>query len=292
MLTIRSILCPIDFSEQSREALVWAAVIAKRRGSELTVLTVVDPMLARVRVGLNAESALREFVDATLPEPMRQNLKPRLELEVGEAAEKILDASRRESSDLVVMGTQGLGGVRKLMLGSTAQRVLRDIQKPLLAIPKGVATKLDASRTPADLLGRILVATDFREGSSAAVPWAAELARDLAVPCVLVHIVQPIVVPKQWRRLIDGTDERNVVLAQRKLEEFSTRFGHAPAQLEVALGEPAEHLASLAKTYSAGLIVMGLNNDQGSRGCGPGSIACRVLHNTRVPVLVVPPSCA
>jgi universal stress protein A len=289
MLTIRSILCPIDFSEQSREALVWASVIAKRRGSELTVLTVVDPTLARVRVGFNAEPALREFVNATLPERVQQDLKLRIEVEVGDAAEKILETSRRDASDLVVMGTQGLGGIRKLMLGSTAQRVLRVIRKPVLAIPKGVATKLDAGRTPSDLLGRILVAADFREGSSAAVPWAAELAHDLAVPCVLVHIVQPIVVPKQWRQFIDGTDERNVVLAQHRLEEFSARFGHAPAQLEVALGEPAERIASLAKAYNSGLIVMGLSNDQDSRGCGPGSIACRVLHNTHVAVLVVPP---
>jgi nucleotide-binding universal stress UspA family protein len=56
MLAIRSILCPIDFSEQSREALVWASAIAERRGSQLTVLTVIVPTLARMHAGFNAES--------------------------------------------------------------------------------------------------------------------------------------------------------------------------------------------------------------------------------------------
>lgn len=289
MLSIRSILCPIDFSEQSRGALVWASVIAKRRDSRLTVLTVIDSTLARVRVGFNAEPALREFVNTTLPEHVRQDLKLSLVVEVGEASEKILEAGRREDSDLVVMGTQGLGGVRTLMLGSTVQRVLRSIRKPLLAIPKGIATKLGENQTPEDLLGRILVATDFREGSSAAVPWAAELAHDLAVSCVLVHVVQPVAVPKRWQHLVAGTDEQNVVLAGRRLKDFSARFVHPSTQHEVLLGEPAENIASLARRYNAGLIVMGMSNDQDSRVCGPGSIACRVLYNAHVAVLVVPP---
>jgi universal stress protein A len=290
MLTIRSILCPIDFSEQSREALEWASVIAERRGSQLTVLTVTSTMLAQIRVGFNVEPALREFVNTTLPEHVQQNLKLRIEVEVGDASDKILETCRREASDLIVMGTQGLGGLRKLTLGSTTQRVLRGTQKPVLAIPKGHGLKLGASQTPADILGRILVATDFREGSSAAVPWAAELARDLDVPLVFINIVQPIVVPKRWRELVVGVDEQNMFTARHQLENFSRRSGDASTQVAVSLGEPAENIASLATKYHAGLIVMGLNNEQESNVHGPGTIACRVLYNTQVAILVVPPN--
>jgi nucleotide-binding universal stress UspA family protein len=290
MLAIRSILCPIDFSEQSRDALVWASVIGKRHSSQITVLTVVDPTLAQVRGGFDAEPALREFVGATLPEPVQQDLKLRIEVQVGNASERILETSRRKAPDLIVMGTQGLGRLRRLMLGSTTQRVLRGIQRPLLAIPKGARTELDASHSPADHLKRILVATDFREGSSVAVPWAAELARDLAVPLVFVHVVQPVVVPKRWRRLVEGADEQHVALAQRQLERLSTRSGAASTKTEVSLGEPAERISSLARMYDAGLIVMGLSNRQEADNArGPGAIACRVLSTAHVAILVVPP---
>jgi nucleotide-binding universal stress UspA family protein len=81
MLTVRSILCPVDFSEQSRQALLWASVIAQLRGGALTVLTVVEPLLARaagIRLGVDlaraeAKPALREFVEATLPERVRRD---------------------------------------------------------------------------------------------------------------------------------------------------------------------------------------------------------------------------
>lgn len=289
MLAIRSILCPVDFSEQSREALMWATLIAKRRNSQLTILTVIDPALARLHADFEADPALHEFVDATLSEPVQQELKLRIKVEVGNASEKILETCNQEDVDLVVMGTQGLGGLRKRMLGSTTQRVLRGIKKPLLAIPKGVGIELESNKTPADYLGRILVATDFLEGSSAAMPWAAELAEDLAVPLVFAHVVQPIVVPRRWRRLIEGVDEQNVADAQRRLERFSAGFGNASTQHDVSLGEPAESIASLAAVHNARMIVMGLNNKADSRTRGPGSIACRVLYNTHVAILVVPP---
>lgn len=141
-VTIRSVLCPVDFSKQSREALVWASSIAERHGGELTVLTVVDPLLAhatRIRIGLDlaraeTEPALRDFVAATLPASGQQGSKLRTEVQVGDAAEAILQTSRREASDLIVMGTHGLGGFRKLMLGSTTERVLRGTQTPVLAV--------------------------------------------------------------------------------------------------------------------------------------------------------------
>jgi nucleotide-binding universal stress UspA family protein len=90
MLTVRSILCPVDFSEQSRQALLWASVIAQLRGGALTVLTVVEPLLARaagIRLGVDlaraeAKPALREFVEATLPERVRRGLHVRIEVTV------------------------------------------------------------------------------------------------------------------------------------------------------------------------------------------------------------------
>ena len=122
MATIGSVLCPVDFSEQSRQALLWASAIAQHRGGELTVLSVVEPLLAQaagIRLGVDltrteAEPALREFVDATLPEGVRQASPVRMEVTVGDPAEAILQTARRRKVALIVMGTHGLGGFRNI----------------------------------------------------------------------------------------------------------------------------------------------------------------------------------
>ena len=73
MAVLRSILCPVDFSDQSRQALRWAEALSRRTAGRLTVLSAVDPLLAeaaRLRLGLDlahteTEPALRQFVAAT-----------------------------------------------------------------------------------------------------------------------------------------------------------------------------------------------------------------------------------
>lgn len=296
MLTIRSVLCPVDFSEHSREALTWAAAIADRRDAELRVLAVVEPLLAhaaRTRLGSDlagaqTTSALRDFVEATVPAAGARQSRRRLETKVGDAAEAILLSSNDESCDLVVMGTHGLGGVRKFVLGSTTERVLRKTKKAVLAVPKGVAPAAGADRAPAVHLKRILMATDFREGSSAALQWAIELAGDLAVPIVFAHVAKPVAVPTEFQDLVADLDEQNVVLAEHKLERFAAGVTTVESERIVSLGVPEDAIATLVATKDAGLIVMGLTNEPDS-GHGPGSIAYRVLRSAHVAVLVVPP---
>lgn len=142
-----SVLCPVDFSDQSREALRWASAIAERRGGEMTVLSVVEPLLARaagIRLGVDlaredVEPALREFVEATLSAHARQASHVRMEVAVGDPSDAILQAARREQPGLIVMGTHGLGGLRKFFLGSTTQQVLRRTEWPVLVLPAGRA---------------------------------------------------------------------------------------------------------------------------------------------------------
>jgi universal stress protein A len=296
MPTVRSVLCPVDFSEPSRQALTWASAIATRRGAELRVLAVVDPLLAQAAktrfgsdlAGSETESALRDFVAATLPPGKAERAHPRLDVRVGEAAAAILQASGDDGTDLIVMGTHGLGGFRKLVLGSTTERVLRGTRRAVLAVPKGVAPAADVAQSPGVHLKRILMATDFREGSTAALQWAIELAGDLAVPIVFVHVVKPVAVAKEFRGLVEDVDEEHVAVAERELRNFAGRVTKVESRHVVSLGDAEDAIASLVTTHEAGLIVMGLTNDPDSRH-GPGSIAYRVLRSAHVAVLVVPP---
>src|SRR5262245_27366631 len=202
MLTDRSILCPVDFSEHSRQALLWASSIARRRGAAITVLSVVEPLLAQataIHLGVDfkqgeVEPALREFVETTLPDAVRVASCVRMETAVGDPSEAILQVASRLNPGLIVMGTHGQGGFRKLLLGSTTEHVLRRTEWPVLAVPPG-AVSVPAVDHPGTQLRGILLATDFRESAMAATQWAGELASDTGVPLVLAHVVEPVTVP-------------------------------------------------------------------------------------------------
>jgi universal stress protein A len=295
MLTGRSILCPIDFSEESRQALRWASAIAQHRGGELTVLSVVEPLLAQaagIRLGVDlasqeAEPALREFVEATLRERVRQASHVRMEVTVGDPSEAILQTGRRLKAGLIVMGTHGLGGFRKLLLGSTTEQVLRRTEWPVLVVPTG-AVSVPAVEHPGVQLRRILVATDFRESAMAAMQWAGDLASDIRVPLVLAHVVEPVVVPPEWQALVAEFEGDRIASGQRMLERLSASFRDTHTVCDVSLGRPADTIASLAVEYRAGLVVMGLADSEDSEPRRPGSIAYRVLRLAHVALVVVP----
>ena len=299
MLTLRSILCPVDFSDQSQQALRWAVALAAQHQSRLTVLTAVDPLLAqaaKARFSLDlpaaeTEPALREFVRAALPATVSWAPETGIDVRVGDASEVILEAADREHADLIAMGTQGLGGFSKLLLGSTTERVLRRTHTPLLAVPL-----VDAQMVVLDTSGprfnmtTILMATDFSEASADAAQWAADLAQQMAVPLVFAHVVTPADVPPQSRSYVAEVDDERVTRARIRLEELSAQLsGTLACETVVSVGRPADSIASIAQEWRAGLIVVGLTGHHGVLAPRPGSIAYRVLCVAHIPVLVVPP---
>ena len=295
MSTIGSVLCPVDFSEQSRQALLWASAIAQHRGAEMTVLSVVEPLLAEaaaIRLGVDLARdetgpELRDFVEATLLEHQRQASHVRMEVKVGNPSEVILQTGRRRNAGLIVMGTHGLGGFRKLLLGSTTEQVLRRTEWPVLAVPGGAVTAPTVA-DPGVHLKKILLATDFRESALAATQWATDLASDISVPLVFAHVVDPVVVPARWQALVAEFEGDRVASGRRMLGRLSAKVRNAHSECVVSVGRPADTIASLAAEYGVGLVVMGLANAEDSELRGPGSIAYRVLRIAHVAVLVVP----
>jgi nucleotide-binding universal stress UspA family protein len=145
------ILAPIDGSETSLRALGIALRTAHECGAELVPLYVVDvPLLAYDAPGMDPSIARNAFLEEgerlkaeTLAAMERENVKgtPRV-VEVDEPgsdiAQRILKEACALQADLVVMGTHGRRGFRRLMLGSVAERFLRIAPCPVLLVPPGV----------------------------------------------------------------------------------------------------------------------------------------------------------
>lgn len=135
-----TVICAIDFSKPSRDALRHAAVVAARGRGRLVVLFANDPLLvaaaaaARPRLNLRARSAkeLDRFVRTTLGPTALPDVERRVA--TGEPVDQILSGARAVGADLIVVGSRGLTGVARLAFGSTTTAVLKRSPVPVLVV--------------------------------------------------------------------------------------------------------------------------------------------------------------
>lgn len=147
-MKIKKILVPVDFSEASRPACAAAFELAEQLGASVTMLHVVDypPPYSQVdalTMVLPAEGNVTfdRFLKERAQEEMKTFISPyaknkfRTEFRGGTAADGIVEAAKEGTYDLIVMGTHGRTGLRRLMIGSVAERTIRTSPCPVLTIP-------------------------------------------------------------------------------------------------------------------------------------------------------------
>jgi nucleotide-binding universal stress UspA family protein len=139
----KRICCAIDFSEMSRFAMEEAADLAGRSRARLTLLHVFEPppplpmdvLIPVARTGDTASVDLERRMAAWRSEAAERNGGPvHSAVRIGNAAAEILRFAREEATDLVVLGTHGRTGFEHLVLGSVAERVVRQAPCPVLVI--------------------------------------------------------------------------------------------------------------------------------------------------------------
>lgn len=291
-----SVLCPVDFSESSRAALVYAGAIADHFAARLTVLAVDDPLLAdaAAHAGLTpsladqTELELHRVCRAVFGEPIAGPKRVEYRVRTGKPSPEILSQARESGADLIVMSSRGQTGVRKLFFGSTTERVLRETLLPVLVTPPDTPARRSLDEI-ARHVSRVLTPIDLTAASAHQASVAAGIARGLSVPMLVAHVLEPVVVPSRVRLALPGGDRARRAAAEDSVKEMIGSL-NVPATTEtfVLTGDPAEEIVKLAETRHANLIVMGLHSSEGS-GPRMGSVTYRVLALTRTLVLAVPP---
>jgi len=142
--SFKRILVPIDFSDCSARALEHAAVLARKFDSKLVLLHVVEPAVypenylitpATVdEANQGVMAASRERLEGLRRDSSIEALSVEILVRVGRAHSEIPDTARATGSELVVMGTHGSSGLKNVLLGGTAERVLRQTSCPVLMI--------------------------------------------------------------------------------------------------------------------------------------------------------------
>ena len=141
---MKKILVAVDFSDSSQKAMELALELAEKFDARLLVLHVVhDPAdspgfysskKAGKKVLKNMEQAAREMMDEFVARQERKWEKAEPRIVPGLPAEEVVRVARAEKVDLAVVGTRGHTGVKRLLLGSVADKVIRACRCPVLSV--------------------------------------------------------------------------------------------------------------------------------------------------------------
>jgi len=144
MVAFKELLVPTDFSEYSLRAIDYGVEIAGKFGSHITLVYVVEPLLQAADMTwttvdfeeLNkahkdtAETQLAKLADERVPKSVRCDAV----FLIGKSFVEILKYAREENADLIVMATHGRGAISHLLMGSTAEKVVRKASCPVLTV--------------------------------------------------------------------------------------------------------------------------------------------------------------
>jgi len=159
MLPIHTILHPTDFSERSALAFRLACALARDYGARLILLHVTAPPLVAYGEGVvippTAAEARhdREREELHRLRPADPEVVAEHRLMEGDAVGAILAAARETHADLVVMGTHGRTGLRRLLMGSVAEQVVRRAPCPVLTVRTPFPEAVPAAQPHAELAG-------------------------------------------------------------------------------------------------------------------------------------------
>lgn len=296
------LLVPVDGSPFAEQALPYAIALARRCGGEILLARAVPPVVPvgtptahLAGTGWSAWAAEAEAAEADLA-------KLRAEVEAsgvaaatsvlgGEAAAVVLELGRAPDVRLIVMATHGRSGLSRWVLGSVAERVLRDATRPLLLL-----TPRALGAGTADRLGQsAVVAHDGSALSDRVLPPVLALARCLETPITLVRAVEPgTIYAMEVRALFGSVHPRDLAqqatdAAHAQLRALAEQWGEAGAAMATVVDvKPAtELIVGSAAERGAGWIAMASHGRGGLSGLVLGSTALSVLRQTTLPVLLV-----
>ena len=299
MVRFTHVLYPTDLSDASLPAFRYAAAVARWYGATLTVLHVVpsfEPMAGPAEwIGdplpvprVPSAEDVRAEMARLLPMDEADGITVTLEARAGHAASVIVDQAVERSADLIVMGTHGRTGFSRLLMGSVAEKVVRQAPCPVLTIPP--VAPASAKERPS--FSRILCPVDFSPASDQAVGFALDLARQAGGGVTILSVVEWLAEEQPIGEAdfdVAALREQMAAKSRARLDALLSDESRTWCDIEelVTYGRAHREVIRLAAERRADLIVIGA---QGRGGVGLalfGSTTQQVIRSATCPVLVV-----
>jgi len=294
-LPLRNVVAATDFSNPAAAGVGWARDLAKADDATLHLVHAIA-QLGASWIGEMPSAELTEELRHVALERLgeeaealtRQGVRTRVWAEPGPASKVVRETAQEVGADLVVVATRGLGGFRHLLLGSTAERIVRHAERPVLCVHS-------ADGSEARPVRHVLLPTDFSEDAGLAREAAVRVFR-LGDGCKihLLHVFQlPAEYDIYWARGLSALtrDVRARALAEvrRELEAAAQELGTGgvAVETEVAEGDPAQTIVSRATDLGVDVVAMGTHGHSPLERAFLGSVAHRVVQHAPCPVLTV-----
>jgi nucleotide-binding universal stress UspA family protein len=208
----------------------------------------------------------------------------------GKPFHEIATAAREDRADLIVLATHGYTRVNRVLLGSTAERVVRYASCPVLTVPS-YSTPKPVGKNVSIQLKKILVPMDFSNISKDALPWATSLAAQFGAELILLHVTEKFPIDYLLgRELMSETIVPLMKQAEAELEHLAESLSKSTGvniSAVVRDGTPFEEICHASKTLGTDLIVLTTHGYTGLKHVWLGSTAERVVRHAICPVLVV-----
>jgi nucleotide-binding universal stress UspA family protein len=317
----RRILVPLDGTARAEQALPVAARLAGASGGTVVLLRVVNPLseLApyypsdseMVRGMVEAEEATAlSYLDSVTHMSLLAGVQTETAVMFGQPTSIILAEVDARRIDLVVMCSHGHTGMKRWMLGSVAEEIVHHAPVPVLVLREERSLPLAPGGQASGPL-RALVPLDGSASAQAALTPAAQLVAALSSPDRgALHLARVVVLPDAQE---SSQSERAAILQEARhslestVEHLREGLVAAPAaELKPSLScsvtidddiasgicrlaEDGEGAAGSGRTGGADIIAMATHGFGGLQRWAVGSVTERVLHTTRLPLLIVRP---
>jgi nucleotide-binding universal stress UspA family protein len=287
LVRLTNILVGTDFSPASERALEYALSVARRYDAKIFLAHVItgeaNVMLAPEVISMTYGNELRaaqEAMGEILISGRLRDVPHETVIERGMLWPTLEALIAKHHIDLVVTGTQGIGGVQKIFIGSGAEQIFRQAKCPVLTV--GPVVRAEMAREVE--FKNILFATDFGLGAEREASYAFSFAQENQANLTMLHVV----------RHADDYSEAGLALKREAIVRELAELVPVGAEMwckpefRMRLGEPVEEILEMAREMKADLIVIGAKRGKGlAAGHTPRTIAYRVVLGAPCPVLTV-----
>jgi nucleotide-binding universal stress UspA family protein len=282
--TVKNILFATDFSPAADKAAVFLAGLAKHFSCRVQILHVLDlsGLFKAPDAGISIEicrKSAEEKLAATKADSAARGIEVEAILSEGlDPAEEILQVAEEKAADLIVVGTRGLSALGRVTLGSVAQHLIHESDRPVFTTGPNVKTL-----QPLRKFQRIVCATDFSADATNAIRFALPFTQSYDAHMFVCHVL-----PKpDASRPIDAQELNDKFRAQlQRLIPGIAREWCEP-ECVVDHGYAVDGILLVAKRVKADLIVLGTHRSSNWFSTFKAGIAYEVIRTAECPVLTI-----
>ena len=294
---LENIICTTDFSEVSNQAVTFGIALAKEFGAKLYLCHVIElSSVAMYGEGfsdpLEQERILTNYAHEHLTGLIDdQSIDWEPLTPMGHTADEIARAAEEKNADLVISATHGRSGLKRLVLGSVTERLMRTLPCPLFVV-RGLERDYVADLNEDLDFHKVLVGCDFSSDSALAFQYGLSLAQEFQSEVHLAHVIEPAAYKDLLKPAREEKEEFQRDL-RKKLSEKLT--GMVPEEAHnwctpkttLLAGQPHEELTKYAVVHDIDLIVLGVRGHSLVETLFVGSTTDRVVRQAPCSVLSV-----